>query len=83
MFESGSAKGMDYIIAVTAPEAIRIARVQKRDGKSIAEVHKIIKQQLSQDEIINRSDFVIVNDGQHLVIPQILDIISKLKPKSD
>ncbi len=83
MFESGSNKGMDHIIAVTAPEALRIERVQKRDGKSIAEVHNIIKQQLAQDEIIKRSDFCIVNDDQHLIIPQILDIISKIKSDSN
>ena len=83
MFESGSNKGMDYIIAVTAPEELRIERVQKRDGKSVAEVNNIIKQQLSHDEVIYRSDFCIVNDNQHLVIPQILEIISKLKSDSN
>lgn len=79
MFESGSYKEMDQIIAVTAPERIRIDRVMARDKKSEQQVLQIINRQLPQSELIERSHFVIVNDDKHMVIPQVLTVIEKLK----
>jgi len=83
MFESGSHKDMDTVIVITAPDELRISRVMKRDGKSREDVQKIMTQQLSQDEVVKRSDFVIVNDNEHLVIPQILKIIGDIKTNSN
>ncbi len=83
LFESGAYKDMNAVIAVTAPMQLRIERVIARDGKSIAEVKKIISQQLSQEEVIEKSDFEIINDDQQLVIPQILEIIHQIKSRSN
>src|SRR5688572_12725570 len=82
MFESGADRDMDYIIAVTAPENIRIQRVIKRDDKTEEEIRKIITQQLPAMEVTNRSDFEIINDGETLVLPQLLDILNKIREKS-
>ena len=38
IFESGSEKSLDYVIGVSAPESLRIARVMKRDNLSEEEV---------------------------------------------
>lgn len=78
MFESGSYKDMNYIIAVTAPKNIRITRVMIRDQKSETQVQQIINKQLAETELVKRSDFVIVNDEKQLVIPQVLSVIEKL-----
>jgi len=74
LFESGANRGMDLVIAVTAPDEIRIQRVIQRDDLSKEEVQRRISSQMNQKELVKRSDFVIVNDNQRLIIPQILQI---------
>lgn len=71
-FESGSYKDIDYMIGVSAPEALRIERVQERNGWSIAEVKARIAGQMNEAEKMNRCDTVIINDGQHSLIKQVL-----------
>ena len=49
VFETGSNKKMDAVILVTAPEALRIPRVLKRDPDRTKEsVQKIIDQQINK-----------------------------------
>ena len=79
LFEAGSAKDLDKVIAVTAPDSIRIERVMKRDGRSEEEVKKIIKRQLPQDRIASMADFVIINDETQMVTPQVLDMHREFK----
>lgn len=72
LFESGSDKGCDKVITVTAPENIRLQRVMMRDQRTADQVKKIMGKQLSDQEKIKRSDFIIVNDEKSLVVPQVL-----------
>ena len=53
LFESGSAAGLDYIVGVFAPEALRIKRVMDRDGVGRQEVLARINRQID-DEIKRR-----------------------------
>jgi dephospho-CoA kinase len=78
LFESGTDKGCDKIIVVTAPESLRKQRVMQRDQRSEKQVDEIIKRQWSDEEKIKRADFVIVNDETKLVLPQVLKIHSAL-----
>lgn len=73
-FESGSAEGMDYIIGVYAPQHIRINRVMQRDGVSREEVLDRMKRQIQEEIKMRLCDFVIVNDDQRLLIPQVLEL---------
>ncbi len=75
LFESGSASDCDVVIVVTAPEDLRVARVQKRNGWSEAEVRARMKRQWSEEQLIERADTVIVNDDKHLVLPQLARVI--------
>lgn len=61
IFEIGAEKQFDKIILVTAPEKTRIQRVAKRDNTSEDEVLERIKNQLSDAEKIEKSDFIIDN----------------------
>jgi len=61
LFESGRYMDCDFIITVTAPEEQRIARVMKRDNLSAEAVSDRIKNQMSDEERISKSDFVIQN----------------------
>lgn len=74
LFESGSYKLVDKIITVVAPLELKISRTIQRDKVTQAEVELRISNQLNDDEKIKRSQFVIHNDEQQLLIPQILKI---------
>lgn len=78
LFESGAYKGVDEVITVIAPQELKIARVIKRDKSTPELVMQRIKSQLSDEEKIKRSQYVIHNDEQQLLIPQILLIHNKL-----
>ena len=75
LFESGSAADCDSVIVITAPAELRIARVQKRNGWTEAEVRARMKRQWSEEQLIERADAVIVNDDRHLVLPQLTRVI--------
>jgi dephospho-CoA kinase len=80
LFESGSYKQLDQVITVTAPLAIRQARVLRRDPhRSPEEVLAIMAKQLSEEEKIARAQHVILNDEAHLLIPQALDLHTVLR----
>ena len=73
LYESGGDKGLDKIIVVTASIEVRIARIQKRDPqRSKEEILGIISKQMPDEEKIKRADFLIYNDGETLLIPQVL-----------
>ncbi len=74
LFESGSYKLMDKVISVVAPLELKIKRVTQRDAITPEQVELRIKNQLSDEERVNRSNFIINNDEQQLMIPQILFI---------
>ena len=78
LFESNSHIGLDKIICVTAPENIRIQRVEQRDNDSVNQVKSRIESQMKQSEKEKLSDYIIVNDGVELILPQVIKIISKL-----
>lgn len=74
LFESGANKQCDLVIAVISPLELRIERIRQRDKKTKAEIEKIIATQLSDEELIKRSDFVIYNDERQMLVPQVLKI---------
>lgn len=78
LFESGSDQDCDKTITVVSPIDLRIARLKERDNKSRAETEQIISQQMSDEERIKKSDFVIYNDEKQLLIPQVLKIHNAL-----
>jgi dephospho-CoA kinase len=77
LFEAGTNEGLDYIIGVTAPEELRIARVMARDQVTREEVLGRMQHQLDDTEKMRRCDFVIDNNEQSLVIPQVLALHQK------
>ena len=63
IFENNLEYQYDYIITVVADENLRIERVMQRDDVSRSKVESIIRNQLSDQEKINKSDFVIINNS--------------------
>jgi len=78
LFESNSHIGLDDVICVTAPENLRIQRVQQRDNISINQVRSRIDSQMKQLEKEKLSDYIIVNDGVELILPQVIKILSQI-----
>ena len=64
LFESGFDKECDLILGVVADDAVRIARITKRDGITETAANKRISSQLTNDEIAKKCDYVIVNNGE-------------------
>lgn len=76
LFESGFDKYVDKVICVTAPEEVRTERIMKRDGITREKALQWIHCQMSQQEVISRSDFEIVNDGRKNIEEQIKEILN-------
>ncbi|HCY42177.1 MAG TPA: dephospho-CoA kinase [Prolixibacteraceae bacterium] len=79
LFESGFYKNMDKTITVATKLEERIKRVTKRDHLSEELVMQRIKNQMSDAEKIKLADFVICNNEDELIIPQIIEIDKKLR----
>lgn len=78
LFESGMYQSLDYVVTVTAPLEMRIARVMKRDGVSRDNVLKRVDNQWDDERKIALSNFVIHCNEEALVIPQVLNLHYKL-----
>lgn len=78
LFESGSAKQMDYIIFVKADLQTRINRVVQRDKVSAEDVLARMESQLDESEKERQSDFIILNENGSMILPQIVDLHNKI-----
>ncbi|WP_418696452.1 dephospho-CoA kinase [Bacteroides sp.] len=81
LVEGGFTGEVDAIIMVYAPEEVRIERAVRRDASSRELIEKRIHSQMSDEEKRGYADFVIVNDGETPLIPQVLEIIASLSKK--
>lgn len=79
LFESDGYKKMDANVLVIANEETRIQRVMNRDNVSKEIVLKRIQNQLSQEKLIQLSDFCIENNEKDLLIPQIIALFEKMR----
>ena len=74
LFESGANKYVDKVIGVYAPIQLRINRVMQRDNSTEEAVTARMNRQMEEDKKMNLCDYVITNDENELVIPQVLNI---------
>lgn len=78
LYESGMDKLVNRVIVVTAPQEVRIQRVMQRDRISREKVLEWMSRQWSQDEIRQRADYEIINDGQADLNEQIEQLLTSL-----
>lgn len=83
MYESGIYRLVDKVIVVTAPLEIRIDRVMRRDHITREKVLQWMQRQLSQEEVISRADYEIINDGITNIDEQLEYIIKKKRYETD
>ena len=83
LFESGSASDLDHTVLVYASEETRIQRVIERDGTDPEQVRQRMLNQMPDEEKKKLADYVILNDLNKMLIPQVVDIhvefLNKLK----
>jgi len=79
LFETGIYKELDYSILVTAPVWLKIERVIKRNKVTKEDVEKRMLSQWSDERKTPLANFIIVNDNSQALIPQVLQILKKLK----
>lgn len=79
LFESGAAERLDYVIGIYAPQHIRVKRVMERDKLSAEEVMKRISRQIDEEMKMKLCNFIITNNEQQLVIPQVLELDKKFR----
>jgi dephospho-CoA kinase len=78
IFESGSAEHLDYVIGVYAPLTLRVQRTMNRDHITREAVMLRMARQINEEMKMKLCDFVIKNDEQALVVPQVLALHEKL-----
>ena len=74
LFESGAFRMMDRIVTVVTPIEERIERLVRSKRLSREQVIERIKNQIDDESRISRSDFVIFNSENEMIIPAILGI---------
>ena len=75
-------KFADFTIAVSAPEDVRLQRVMRRDGFTREQVAARLRNQWTDAQREAKADMVLTTDDRHAVLPQILELIDRLKQKS-
>ena len=78
LFENNLQKNFDVVINVSAPEAVRLKRVMERDDVSESLVKERMANQISDKIKCKLSQFVINNDGNIFIIPQVNSLHNKL-----
>lgn len=74
IFESGSNQFLDKVIGVKSPLKLRVERTMKRNNLTAKEVEARIKWQMDEEEKLALCDYIIVNDEQQMLIPQVLSL---------
>lgn len=81
LLESGFKEEVDFVVMVYAPLEIRIERTMARDNASKELILRRIESQMSDEVKRNSANFVILNDGETPLIPQVLEFISLVYKK--
>lgn len=74
IFESGSGASLNSIIGVSAPLAVRMERVMQRDNSTPENFLSRSSRQIDENIKMKLCDYVIFNDEQQAVIPQVLEL---------
>jgi len=78
LFESGFDKNMDIIITVVAPQEERIERILKRNKTTREEILSRMSNQLPEEDKCKQSNYIIYNDNDRAIIPQIEEILGQI-----
>ncbi len=83
LFESGFNVYFDKTIFVMAPVELCIERVVARDKIKSVQVLQRMNNQWEAERKIVLADYILVNDGNSMLLPQVLALHAKLKQLSE
>ena len=78
IFETDARNYVDYVIGVSAPQQLRIARVVQRDRLKDEDVLRRMSKQMDENEKLGLCDFVLINDEQQALVPQVVELHERL-----
>ena len=79
LYESGFDDVVDAVVAVYAPESLRLERAMKRDGATEAQIRARMSAQMNEEEKRNKADYVVLNDGSACLQKQLDALIYQIK----
>ncbi|HEX3009932.1 MAG TPA: dephospho-CoA kinase [Bacteroidales bacterium] len=74
MFESGANQHVDSVVLVYSQPELRLQRVMLRDKLQKEEVLSRMKNQMTDEEKMKLSDYIIYNDEEHSLIRQVVSL---------
>ncbi|WP_298738970.1 dephospho-CoA kinase [uncultured Chitinophaga sp.] len=78
LFESEAFHYLDKIIGVSAPQPLRLQRAMHRDKASRNDILARMYKQMDETVKMRLCDYIIYNDEQQMVIPQVLRLHEEL-----
>ena len=82
IFESGAQQKLDCVIGVSSPLSFRIQRIMKRDSITKEEIKARIEKQMDESQKMDLCDYVVINNDELLIVPQVIKIHEILLAKS-
>jgi dephospho-CoA kinase len=78
IFETDVWKHLDKVIGISAPYELRLQRAMQRDNISREAVEARMAKQMNEEEKMKRCDYILYNDEQQLLIPQVIALHERL-----
>jgi len=69
---------IDHVVCVAAPMEVRLKRIAERDHITPQQARQWIDRQMTQEEMMAKSDFIITNDGAADLTKQIETLINNI-----
>ncbi len=79
LFETGFYMMMDFNILVVAREEERVKRIMARERTTIKDIKNRISRQWPDDRKIELADYIINNNNEELIIPQLVELDKKFR----
>mgnify|MGYP002623289031 CR=1 FL=1 len=80
LVEAGFLDAVDFVVAVEAPEELRLERAMQRDNSTAQQTRQRMDSQLTDAQRRAHSHFIITNDGQPLQ-PQLQALMQQLQAR--
>lgn len=79
LYEAGLDQHLDRVVAVLAPEQLRVERAMQRDGATEEQIRSRMAAQMSDDELRDRADVSMVNIFEEELEPMVQELDFRFK----
>ena len=79
LYEAGLDKHLDRVVAVLAPEALRLERAMQRDGASREQIVSRMAAQMDDDTLSRKADVSVVNIFEEELEPMVQELDFRFK----